>query len=161
MDDYYHWPKHGLCEFTDPFNRPKHVVILNNRVEGGRSQGIYMDSVYACSVIGNVVVNNDKEGICIDGGCSRSLLSSNVVSHNGHRRRQADLELALDFVLPHGRRENSSSNAQLPGISINNSCYNVVERNIIEQNGGGGVKMVRSSVRNIIAANQIVENNQG
>ena len=54
-----------------------------------------------------------------------------------------------------------SSPAKTPGISLDNSLYNIIYANQIERNYGGGVKMVRTAFFNVIGLNTIVDNNLG
>ena len=150
----------GMCPFNEPLSRPRRVLLVENEVRNGRAQGVYFDSVFDCAAIGNELIDNDKEGICLDFGCSRVHVQGNTIRSNGWRRRQTDGELEADFVLQHGRMADGSSMAQLPGVSLDNSCYNLVEANTIDRNGGGGIKSVRSSVRNSIVNNTITANNR-
>ena len=46
-----------------------------------------------------------------------------------------------------------SAKAKLPGVSLDNTIYNILESNIISNNYGGGIKMVRTGVRNLIIEN--------
>ena len=57
--------------------------------------------------------------------------------------------------------EDGSSTAKLPGISIDNSAYNIVMENMVSDNAGSGIKMVRSAYRNLILSNLVSDNNRG
>ena len=57
--------------------------------------------------------------------------------------------------------EDGSSKAKLPGISLDNAVYNILEQNTVTQNGGSGIKMVRASVGNLISDNSVADNNTG
>ena len=62
----------------------------------------------------------------------------------------SDEDLEADFVLELGRLEDGSSPAKLPGISLDNTAYNVIYNNVILENYGSGVKAVRSAFCNTI-----------
>ena len=47
---------------------------------------------------------------------------------------------------------------QLPGISIDNGLMNTIENNQITGNYGGGIKLVRSAINNVIRFNTIAGN---
>ena len=64
-------------------------------------------------------------------------------------------------MLEAGRLEDGSSPLKLPGVSIDNSAYNIVSDNLIRENAGSGVKVVRSGYRNIVLENLIVDNSKG
>jgi parallel beta-helix repeat protein len=99
--------------------------------------------------------------MCLDYGTFGTYVSRNTIKRNGDRNRQTDEDLEADFILGLGRLADGSSTAKLPGISIDNSAYNTIYNNIIIENSGSGVKMVRSSYRNLILSNSIIDNNAG
>ena len=88
-------------------------------------------------------------------------MHNNVVRQNGGRFRQTDEDLEADFVTSFGRLEDGSSPAKLPGISIDNSAYNIILNNNVNQNYGSGIKSVRSAYRNVIMENTVSDNNYG
>ena len=88
-------------------------------------------------------------------------LKGNVFEENGQRSRQTDDDLQLDFVLDFGRMEDGTAISKLPGISLDNTAYNILEDNMIINNYGGGIKMVRTTVRTVILKNVIRDNNKG
>ena len=140
---------------------PSQIIVRNNIVENNNASGIYSDGAYSSYIIDNRIVNNDKEGICLDYGTFGTYVSKNYIAYNGRRMNQTDQDLQNDFVLQHGRMEDGSAKAKLPGISIDNAAYNVVLDNHIQKNYGSGVKMVRTGIRNIIMKNNIDTNNVG
>ena len=137
------------------------VIVEGNTVERNQSSGIYLDGIYRCYVQGNTIAHNDKEGMCLDYGTLGCFVQGNTVSDNGKRARQSDAALELDGMLPFGRMADGSACAKLPGISLDNAAYNIIEANTIQDNWGGGVKSVRTSMRNVIAGNLIDNNNRG
>lgn len=154
--------EYGIDDYLyDMLDSPHDIVIKDNKIQENYSSGIYLDGAYQCYVIDNVIEDNEKEGICLDFGSFGSYVSRNTIARNGDRNRQSDGDLDKDFVLGLGRLSDGSSTAKLPGISIDNGAYNIIYNNIIMENAGSGVKMVRSGYRNIILVNTITDNNAG
>ena len=145
----------------DRYDSPHEMVVLNNYVYKSNSSGFYSDGSYCNYFIDNTLYLNDKEGICLDAGSFGNYVSGNTIKQNGGRRRQTLADLENDFVQDFGTLSDGSSPAKLPGLSIDNSAYNIVMNNYICDNYGSGVKMVRVGVRNIIADNVIANNNRG
>lgn len=159
FDEEHHFPhKENLYA---QISCPHDLLIRDNQVCGNQASGIYSDGAYSCYVVGNTVRQNDKEGICLDYGTIGFYLKENVFGENGQRSRQTDKDLEMDFVLGAGRMEDGSAKAKLPGVSMDNAAYNILENNIVTGNYGGGIKMVRTAVRNLISENIIRDNNMG
>ena len=140
---------------------PEQNVILGNRVHDGLSSGIYNDGAIANVFLGNRIEGNAKEGICFDNGATANVFAANLVRDNGRRWGQPDAVLNLDAVLGAGRGADGTSNAKLPGISIDNALYNEIFANTVMGNYGGGVKMVRTAFFNVVRKNAIIDNNLG
>lgn len=140
---------------------PHNIILKNNYIFRGNSSGIYFDGTYGCFVIDNKVNQNDKEGICLDHGTIGAYVKGNTFEENGRKIRQTDEDLQLDFVLESGRMEDGSAKSKLPGVSLDNTAYNILENNIVVNNYGGGIKMVRTTVRSLIMENIIRDNNMG
>lgn len=138
---------------------PNHIVIENNRIADNHSSGIYSDGAVESYIQDNRIYGNDKEGLCLDYGTIGFYLYSNCFDGNGYRRHQSDEDLKMDHVMKYGRQQDGSATAKLPGISIDNAAYNIINCNIVVNNAGGGVKMVRTGVRNLIMENLIKDNN--
>lgn len=159
FDEEHHFPhKENLYA---QISCPHDLLIRDNYVCGNQASGIYSDGAYSCYVLNNTVRQNDKEGICLDYGTIGFFLKENVFGENGQRNRQTDQDLEMDFVLGAGRMEDGSAKAKLPGVSLDNTAYNILENNIVTGNYGGGIKMVRTAVRNLISENIIRDNNMG
>lgn|GEM_PF-73361 len=162
IDDYY--TAYNIFKDEHLYNlldTPHDIVIYQNSVMKNGSSGIYSDGAYEIYVVENRIIQNDKEGMCLDYGTFGAYVADNVIKQNGGRLRQTDDDLTADFVLGHGRLSDGSSPAKLPGVSIDNSAYNTVMNNDITHNYGSGVKMVRSAYRNLIMQNTIADNNAG
>lgn len=153
-------------EFLDEYlydlkEAPNNNIVINNLIQGNYSSGFYSDGGYMNYIVDNTIEDNEKEGMCLDYGTFGTYVSGNIIQRNGERNRQTDEDLAADFILGAGRLEDGSSTAKLPGISIDNSAYNIIYNNNINENSGSGVKMVRSGYRNVILSNLITDNNTG
>lgn len=146
---------------VDRLRYPSRNVIVGNDIRDGRSSGIYNDGGIANVLVGNDVVGNAKEGICLDNGATANVVAGNAVTGNGNRWGQPDEVLEIDSVLDEGRAADGTAIAKLPGISIDNALYNVVHANTVAGNFGGGIKMVRTSFFNVITGNVLTDNNLG
>ncbi len=136
-------------------------VVKDNLIQGNYSSGFYCDGGYMNYIIDNVIEENEKEGMCLDYGSFGNYVNGNTIRANGDRNRQTDEDLEADFILGAGRLPDGSSTAKLPGVSIDNSAYNIVSNNNVTENSGSGIKMVRSGYRNIILSNIVSGNNRG
>lgn len=159
FDDAHHFPaKENLY---DQLECPNNIILENNYVSNNNASGIYSDGAYQCYVINNDVQFNDKEGICLDYGTIGMYLKENLFEGNGNRARQTDDDLSMDFVLAAGRMNDGSAKSKLPGVSLDNTAYNILENNTVINNYGGGIKMVRTTIRTLISENIIRDNNEG
>jgi len=138
---------------------PYKNIILGSHIHDNQSSGIYIDGGNANVVEGNYIVNNDKEGLCLDFFSVGNIVESNSIKNNGFRRFQSDNDLRHDEVLNFGRLADGSAVSKLPNISLDNAAYNIIIRNTITGAAGDGVKIVRSGFRNIIGLNSITDNN--
>lgn len=159
FDESHHFPQKD--NLYSQINAPHNILIENNQVCWNNASGIYSDEAYNCLVINNDVVENDKEGICLDYGTIGFYLTDNLFDGNGCRARQTDDDLNMDFVLDAGRMDDGSAKSKLPGISLDNTAYNILENNTVVNNYGGGIKMVRTTIRTLIYENIIKDNNMG
>ena len=155
--------RYGVREQPMPtrLHPPRRNVVAFNRVALNASSGIYSDGGVENVFFGNTVEGNAKEGVCLDNGSTANVLANNLVRANGKRWGKTDAELRLDFVDGVGRLPDGSSAAKTPGVSLDNSLYNVVYANAVERNYGGGVKMVRTAFFNVVGLNTVVDNNEG
>lgn len=140
---------------------PHEIIFRNNQVNYNNASGIYSDGAYMCYVVNNTVDQNDKEGICLDYATIGFYLKENVFRGNGRRARQTDEDLSMDFVLEAGKMDDGSAKSKLPGVSLDDTAYNILENNIVIGNYGGGIKMVRSAIRTLIMENIVKDNNMG
>ncbi len=140
---------------------PEQNVVLGNIVTDGLSSGIYNDGGVANIFLGNRIERNSKEGICFDNGATANVFARNLVTGNGRRWGHPRATLALDSVLRAGVGRDGTAIAKLPGVSIDNALYNEIYDNDITGNWGGGVKMVRTSLFNVVGRNRLDDNNLG
>ncbi len=158
LPDHYWVVTNPLVE---RLQNPDQNVIMNNTMRDGLSSGIYNDGAVANIFLENRIEGNSKEGICFDNGATANVFAGNLVAGNGRRWGQQDADLALDSVLSAGRAPDGTSMAKLPGISIDNGLYNEIFGNYVNGNFGGGVKIVRTGLFNIVGENAIIDNNLG
>lgn len=140
---------------------PHNVVVYGNDLSGNKCTALYDDGAYLTYIVGNRIDGNDKEGICLDFGTVATYISANQITNNGYRAAQTDDELRVDAVLEWGRLPDGSSPAKLPGLSLDNAIWAVVDGNRISGNAGSGVKFVRSTVESLVVNNTIDNNNLG
>jgi len=136
-------------------------IIETSYIHDNQSSGIYIDGGNGNVLVGNNIVDNDKEGLCIDFFSVGNIVESNIITGNGFRKFQSDDDLRHDFVLHFGRLADGSAVSKLPNISLDNAAYNIIARNAISNAAGDGIKIVRSGFRNIFCLNSITDNNRG
>ena len=146
---------------NEKLQAPHNVVVYGNEISENRSSGIYCDGNYQTYIIKNKLQSNDKEGLCMDWGTIGTFVSQNTIEYNGFRIDQTDEDLKNDFVDGLGRLSDGSSPSKLPGISMDNTIWNIIEDNIVSENAGSGIKSVRTSSENIIYNNIVADNNRG
>jgi parallel beta-helix repeat protein len=157
-------PSHIPEQYHEPLpidnktQRPNHILIKNCMITHCRAQGIYLEGTVNCLIEDNIILNNNKEGICFDWGSSYNIFRRNIVSLNGERNNLSPQEIQVDFISDYPLLENGSSSMKLPGISLDNGCMNLIQENKITSNYGGGVKMIRTALFNSITGNQILGN---
>ncbi len=140
---------------------PYRNTLINCSFRHNRKMGITTDGVGYLRVINCVIAENDYEGITIDNGSWYCQVQNCHIYGNGKRALQHQIELTQDFVEDMGLMADGSSQAKLPGISLDNAAYTRIENNCIEGNYGDGVKFVRSVYSCTVANNLIVDNNRG
>jgi hypothetical protein len=134
-------------------------VVIRSPVIGRVPPSRWVQTCRSTVPKGNSIQGNVKEGLCLDNGATANVVTSNVIQQNGTRWGQTDQTLRLDFV--EGRLPDGTAAAKLPGISIDNGAYNIVYANNISHNSGGGIKMVRTGLFNVLGLNVLESNNDG
>ena len=158
FDSNYFFPKDlSFKKEGMPFKN----IIETSYIHDNQSSGIYIDRGNGNVLMGNNIVDNDKEGLCIDFFSVGNIVESNIITGNGFRKFQSDDDLRHDFVLHFGRLADGSAVSKLPNISLDNAAYNIIARNAISNAAGDGIKIVRSGFRNIFCLNSITDNNRG
>lgn len=125
---------------------PHNIVVVGNALSHNRSQGLYSHMGFSNFFVSNTINGNHKEGACLDWGTLGTYVYGNSFTANGFRE---------------GVNDGEPASSKLPGISLDNACYNVLKANTFSDQGGSGVKAVRSSCRNLIVDNAVVGNNEG
>jgi parallel beta-helix repeat protein len=141
--------------------KPSFLFIRNNFFADNRAQGIYCEGCVMSVIEDNVIISNNKEGICFDWGSALNVFRNNTLSSNGQRASLSNEEVKADFIEHHPLLPDGSSSCKLPAISIDNGAFNIIEGNKIYRNYGGGIKMVRTGIANIICNNMIMDNGIG
>lgn len=159
FNEAHHFPSRE--NYYAQLDCPHEIILRNNQVKYNNASGIYSDGAYMCYALNNTVYQNDKEGICLDYATIGFYLKENIFKENGRRIRQTDEALSMDFVLEAGKMDDGSAKSKLPGVSLDDTAYNILENNIVIGNYGGGIKMVRSTIRTLIMENIIKDNNMG
>ena len=140
---------------------PQHNLIAFNLISQNRASGLYFDGAVENVVVSNIVQANAKEGLCLDNGSTANVVALNTVQQNGQRWGNSDEDLQRDFVLGPGRLADGTAAAKVPGISVDNAAYNIIYANNVDENFGGGIKIVRTGYFNIVGLNTILDNNIG
>ncbi len=153
----------SLTEPLWPINcpAPHALLIENNELSGHVAQGIYVDGGYGIVIKHNRIIDNDKEGICLDFGAVNNVVMENLFLNNGWRARQSDEHLRADLIFSFGRLADGSAVSKLPAISLDNAAQNIIMWNVIRDGAGDGIKIVRTGIRNFLLFNMIADNNQG
>lgn len=160
FDDNLHFPN-NTRSLDDMLTAPHNVVVYGNSVCNNNSSGVYCDGSYLTYILNNDIQSNDKEGMCLDYGTLGTYVAGNDIGFNGFRARQSDKDLDMDFVGGFGRLADGSSPAKLPGVSLDNTLWNILTENNVHDNAGSGIKSVRTTAQNIIAMNVVNDNNAG
>ncbi|WHO39805.1 right-handed parallel beta-helix repeat-containing protein [Sphingobium sp. AP49] len=157
-DDQLH---NGVFAHFIGAKRPRHVHVLDNKILRSRSQGIYLSGSLLTHVRGNMVIQCDKEGICVDHQSCFNLVEENFFTECGGRFNQTEEELRLDHIDAADFDQKLGAKAKLPAVSIDYSDMNSVSSNRVIGNYGGGIKAVRSAQFNLIAHNYLSNNARG
>ncbi len=152
---------HENKSIVEKVAKPNLLYIENNTFSNNRAQGVYCEGAVLCSFHGNTLLHNNKEGICFDWGSALNFFQENIISQNGERARLSQEEVRADFIEEFPLLADGSSSSKLPGISIDNGCLNYIINNEIHNNFGGGIKMVRTGIANLITDNNIFDNAAG
>lgn len=152
---------HEAKKITEKVLKPSYLYVEHNLLTGNRAQGIYCEGVILSTFEGNTLLRNNKEGICFDWGSALNVFRDNTVMSNGERARLTPVEIKADFIEHHPVLADNSSSCKLPGLSIDNGAVNFITRNRFHFNYGGGIKMVRTGISNLIFENTILGNDLG
>ena len=149
---------HEASDLTEKIDTPHRIIIENTQIYFCQSQGIYLEGAAQVAINNCNIRDNNKEGICFDWGTMYCHLVNSQISRNGERKNYDKLKCDIDFVPSSYIDHEERHYCQLPGISIDNGLMNSIEHNEITGNYGGGIKLVRSAIRNIIRFNTIAGN---
>ncbi|MDD2814428.1 MAG: right-handed parallel beta-helix repeat-containing protein [Thiotrichaceae bacterium] len=140
---------------------PAYNLIQENLFQANHAAGLYVDGGVGNVIADNQFIDNDKQGLCLEGGALLNIVQHNRFTNNGSRQHQSDASLQQEQVLALGKMTDGTSVAKLPAIALDNAAYNLLLENTIQHNSGDGIKLVRTAFRNILIFNIILDNNQG
>jgi hypothetical protein len=152
---------HEALPITQKSCRPRQLLIEQCVFSGCRAQGLYLEGALNNLIRDNLIMDNNKEGVCFDWGSNFNLFLRNQVLFNGARLAMSAEEIAADFIADYPLLEDGSSSMKLPGVSLDNSSANLLAGNRIMNNQGGGIKCIRACFCNAVNDNEIVGNHQG
>lgn len=124
----------ALLRVEDELDGPHDIVVKDNEVSGTKKCAMYYLGAYQVYVTDNYLHDTQLEGVCFDSGCIGCYFAGNTV-------------------------ERTSQDGGLPGVSIDNGIYNIVDNNIVRENGSAGIKIVRAGYGSIIVNNTCYDNN--
>jgi len=127
---------HELVPVEQEIGGPHDIVVKNNLVNGAGHCAMYCLGTYQVYLTGNELCNSQLEGICFDSGCIGNYFYGNKVHH-------------------------TALGGGLPGVSIDNGIYNIVDNNEIYDNDCVGIKIVRAGYGSVIVNNTCANNNHG
>ena len=139
---------------------PAYNLIQENLFQANHAAGLYVDGGVGNVIANNQFIDNDKQGLCLEGGALLNIVQHNNFKGNGSRQHQSDASLQQEQLLSFGKMTDGTSVAKLPAIALDNAAYNLLLENTIQQNRGDGIKLVRTAFRNILIFNTILDNNQ-
>ena len=112
---------------------PHDIIVTKNTVASSVGEALYCIGAYKTYMTYNVLRDSYLEGVCLDSGCIGNYFAHNEVFNNGIE-------------------------GGLPGVSIDNGMYNIVDGNNVYNNTCSGIKLVRTGLGNIIVNNTCTDN---
>jgi len=152
---------HEPLSIEEKVNKPSCIILSRSRFVSNRAQGVYLEGAISIHFLECCFKDNNKEGICFDWGSCMCTLSNSHIAYNGNRTNMSSCDLAIDFIEHYQLLDDGSSCCKLPGISIDNGCLNHITSNVVVNNYGGGIKLVRSCIGNLVKDNKMNSNNIG
>ena len=149
---------HEDAKITEKTLKPRFLFVRGNAFFFNRAQGIYAEGCLFSLFEQNMIHSNNKEGICFDWGCAFNYFKGNSLAFNGERAALSREEIKADAIEQYPLLPDGSSSCKLPAISIDNGALNIIDSNVIFRNHGGGIKMVRSGIANIVVGNTFMDN---
>lgn len=127
--------KEGQHVRVDSMTTGPHDIIVNNNTVDGctEGEGMYCIGTYRMYMTNNIIKNCKLEGVCLDFGCIGTYFANNEVCA-------------------------TSLSGGLPGVSIDNGMYNILDGNKIHDNTCSGIKMVRTGYCNLLVNNVCYDN---
>ena len=120
----------------DEIGGPHDILVRNNFISGANACAMYCLGTYQVYITDNELCNSQLEGICFDSGCIGNYFYNNEVHH-------------------------TSLSGGLPGVSVDNGIYNIIDNNQVYDNDCVGIKIVRAGYGTIVVNNLCANNNHG
>lgn len=148
-----------------PINIRRHLpagnLIRNNELIHNQASGVYSDGGATNTFLSNLIAGNAKVGICLDNASIANVVASNIVRRNGQRWGESDAVLQKDLIADWGRLDDGTPVSKEPGITLDNALYNLVFNNNVVENYGGGIRLARTGLFNLIGLNTVRDNALG
>jgi nitrous oxidase accessory protein NosD len=148
----------GVRSLVASEHPPAGNLIRANKLLRNRAGGIYSSGAVTNVIASNVIAGNAKAGICLNDASISNIVTANAIRRNGSRWSEPNLARRTDTVADDAKPVIRPSAASLAGVSLDNALYNIVFQNSIENNYGGGIRLVRTGLLNVIGLNTIIGN---
>lgn len=146
-----------------------HATVTKNKIIGCRS-GMYIGNIFGCYIVGNRIAHTEQYGITIVYAEHNTIVGNflHSIGNSGSGNRNG---IILDANARYNKIiGNTFMGAVEDGIKLydyeegsnNYIRYNIIEGNVINDNGGWGVNIAHANdEKNIIISNQIRDNTSG
>ncbi|MBU1166252.1 right-handed parallel beta-helix repeat-containing protein [Candidatus Micrarchaeota archaeon] len=149
------------------------IILTNNFINGNSKHGVLISSSNNIYVVNNTASENNQYGVYIASGYKNSIIN-NVVNGNGlinvYLKDSSNNSLINNTVYDskYGVNTNSNSNENLllGNVIYNNTKYsiaissmnNTIEKNLLYNNGFGGLILSANATYNHFIENQVYDN---
>jgi parallel beta-helix repeat protein len=125
------------------------ILVANNTIQNSSQHGLNLHKAKDAKVLDNRISSNTQHGIFCTRECENILLKSNHILDNGRNGIVLNEATTNSTVKQNIVKDNNRS-----GIAIWNSSKNIVEGNLMQQNGLG-ITIAQNSSYNIVNNNSI------
>lgn len=139
-------------------NKSSDIYILKNTIRNQTANGILLDGVKNAVISDNQIRNNNREGVELLNSHSIIVNKNNIVQ-NGRVLNVPTEILQRQFPISFRNEADGSNRLKDSGIALDNTAYNLISHNTIDNNYGSGIYAKRATFYNVIAENSINNNN--